>query len=118
MDQDNPRKTADAFISQATPLDLGELVAYQEGAIVSRTLLKGAPGSVTLFAFDKDQALSEHTTPFEALALVLEGEGEFVVGGKALRLKAGEIVRMPSNIPHGLRASSRMKMLLTMLNKA
>lgn len=117
MDKDKPKKPANALIPQGTPLVLEELAAYQEGSIVSRILLKTASGSVTLFAFDKNQALSEHTTPFEALAHMLEGEAEFIVGDKAMSLKAGQLVWMPANIPHALKATTRFKMLLTMLSE-
>jgi quercetin dioxygenase-like cupin family protein len=92
-----------------------DLVNYQEGAVVSRTIVKGATGTVTLFAFDEGQGLSEHTAPFDALAQVLEGEAEIVVSGKPLRTTAGEAVLMPANQPHSLKAISRFKMLLTMI---
>jgi quercetin dioxygenase-like cupin family protein len=92
-----------------------ELVNYQEGAVVSRTIVKGATGTVTLFAFDEGQGLSEHTAPFDALAHVLEGEAEITVSGKPLRTTAGESVLMPANQPHSLKALSRFKMLLTMI---
>ncbi len=91
------------------------LVNYQEGAVVSRTLVKGAAGSVTLFAFDEGQGLSEHTTPFDALACLLEGEAEIAVSGKPMRVKAGDAVLMPGNEPHSLKAVGRFKMLLTMI---
>jgi quercetin dioxygenase-like cupin family protein len=95
--------------------DLAGLVKYQEGAVVSRTLVGRATGTVTLFAFDEGQSLSEHTAPFDALAHVLEGEAEIVVSGKPLPTKAGEAVLMPANQPHSLRALTRFKMLLTMI---
>ncbi len=92
-----------------------DLVNYQEGAVVSRTIVKGATGTVTLFAFDEGQGLSEHTAPFDALAHLLEGEAEITVSGKPLRTTAGEAVLMPANQPHSLKALSRFKMLLTMI---
>jgi quercetin dioxygenase-like cupin family protein len=92
-----------------------ELVNYQEGSVVSRTLVNRTTTTVTLFAFDDGQGLSEHTSPFDALAHVLEGEAEIVVSGKPLRTAAGEAVLMPANQPHSLRALSRFKMLLTMI---
>jgi quercetin dioxygenase-like cupin family protein len=92
-----------------------DLVNYQEGAIVSRTLVNRATGTVTLFAFDESQGLSEHTAPFDALAHLLEGEAEIVVSGKPLLTKAGEAVLMPANQPHSLKALSKFKMLLTMI---
>src|SRR5450759_1046284 len=91
------------------------LAAYQEGAVVSRILLKRGGGTVTLFAFDEGQGLSEHTAPFDAVAHVLEGESEITVSGKPLRTTAGEAVLMPANQPHSLKAVSRFKMLLTMI---
>jgi quercetin dioxygenase-like cupin family protein len=91
------------------------LVSYQEGAVVSRTLVKRGTATLTLFAFDEGQGLSEHTSPFDALAHLLEGEAEISVSGKPLRTKAGEAVLMPANQPHSLKALSRFKMLLTMI---
>jgi len=92
-----------------------DLVNYQEGAVVSRTLVNRGTGTVTLFAFDEGQGLSEHTAPFDALAHLLEGEAEIAVSGKPLRATAGEAVLMPANQPHSLKALSRFKMLLTMI---
>ncbi len=99
----------------AEVVQLASLVNYQEGAVVSRTLVKGATGTVTLFAFAEGQGLSEHTTPFDALAYLLEGEVEIAVSGKPMRVKAGEAVLMPGNEPHSLKAVGRFKMLLTMI---
>ena len=92
-----------------------DLVNYQEGAVVSRTLVNRTTGTVTLFAFDDGQGLSEHTAPFDALAYLLEGEAEITVSGKPLRTTAGEAVLMPANQPRSLKALSRFKMLLTMI---
>lgn len=94
---------------------LAELVNYQEGAVVSRTLIARATGTVTLFAFDEGQGLSEHTAPYDALANVLEGSAEIVVSGKLLPTTAGEAVLMPANQPHSLKAVTKFKMLLTMI---
>jgi len=99
----------------AEAMRLAELVNYQEGAVVSRTLLSRPTGTVTLFAFDAGQGLSEHTAPFDALAHLLEGEAEIVVSGKALPTQPGEAVLMPANQPHALKAVTRFKMLLTMI---
>jgi quercetin dioxygenase-like cupin family protein len=99
----------------AAPVRPVGLADYQEGAVVSRTLLKRAGGTVTLFAFDEGQSLSEHTTPFDALAHVLEGEANIVVAGVLLSVSAGEIVLMPANQPHAVQARTRFKMLLTMI---
>lgn len=99
----------------AAPVRPVGLADYQEGAVVSRTLLKRAGGTVTLFAFDEGQSLSEHTTPFDALAHVLEGEANIVVAGALLNVSTGEIVLMPANQPHAVQARTRFKMLLTMI---
>ena len=94
---------------------LTELVSYQEGAVVSRQVVKQDKGNVTLFAFDERQVLSEHTSPFDALAHVLDGEAEITISGKPQRVKAGEMVLLPANQPHALTAITRFKMLLTMI---
>jgi quercetin dioxygenase-like cupin family protein len=99
----------------AEVVPLIDLVNYQEGAVVSRTLVHRVTGTVTLFAFDEGQGLSEHTAPFDALAHLLEGEAEIVVSGKPLRTAAGEAVLIPANQPHSLKALTRFKMLLTMI---
>ncbi|MBI2866057.1 MAG: cupin domain-containing protein [Chloroflexi bacterium] len=99
----------------AQVLRLTELVDYQGGSVVSRTIVDGKTGTVTLFAFDEGQGLSEHTAPFDALAHILEGEAEIVISGKALHLKEGEMVIMPANEPHALNAARRFKMILTMI---
>jgi len=99
----------------AEVIRLTDLVNYQDGAVVSRTLITRATGTITLFAFDEGQGLSEHTAPFDAVAHVLEGQAEIVVSGKPLRTTAGEAVLMPANQPHSLKALSRFKMLLTMI---
>jgi quercetin dioxygenase-like cupin family protein len=102
-------------MSGATPMAPMALAAYQDGAVVSRTLLKRAGGTVTLFAFDEGQALSEHTAPFDAVAYVLEGEADITVAGSPLKVLAGEMVLMPANQPHAVNARTRFKMLLTMI---
>ena len=94
---------------------LTDLVNYQEGSVVSRTIVKRATGTVTLFAFDEGQGLSEHTAAFDAVAHILEGDAEITVSGKSLRTTAGEGVLMPANQPHSLKALGRFKMLLTMI---
>ena len=96
-------------------LHMAELVSYQDGSVVSRQITKAETGNVTLFAFDKEQELSEHTAPFDALVHVLDGEAEIKISGKAFNLKTGEAIIMPANEPHALRASTRFKMLLTMI---
>ena len=96
-------------------LPIADLIAYQEGAVVSRQIVKAEAGNVTLFAFDLGQELSEHTAPFDALVHVLDGEVEVRISGKPHTLKAGEAIVMPANEPHALKALSRFKMLLTMI---
>ncbi len=99
----------------AEVIRLTDLVNYQEGSVVSRTIVKSATGTVTLFAFDDGQGLSEHTAAFDAMAHLIEGEAEITVSGKPLRVTAGEAVLMPANQPHALKALSKFKMLLTMI---
>ena len=94
-----------------------ELVNYQEGAIVSRTLIKKPTGTVTLFAFDAGQELSEHTAPFDALVQVLDGEAEIIISGKAKQLKAGQMIVMPANKPHAVKAQKQFKMMLIMIRE-
>ena len=96
-------------------LPLVELVAYQDGSIVSCQIAKNEAGNVTLFAFDAGQQLSEHTTAFDALIQVLDGEAEIRIAGEASLLKAGQAILMPANVPHAVFAPGRFKMLLTML---
>ncbi len=95
--------------------NLKGMVDYQEGSIVSRTLLDKKTGSVTLFAFDKGQRLSEHTAPFDAVVYVLEGEAEITISGRPYRLKEGEMIIMPANEPHAVNAPKKFKMLLVMI---
>ena len=102
----------------ATPTAPLAMVAYQDGAVVSRTLLKRAGGTMTLFAFDEGQSLSEHTAPFDAVAHVLEGEAGITIAGTLHTVSPGEIVLMPANQPHAVQARTRFKMLLTMIRSA
>lgn len=92
-----------------------EMVGYQDGAVVSRTLIDKKAGTVTLFAFGEGQGLSEHTAPFDALVQVVDGEAEIAIAGQPFHLQAGEIIVMPANVPHALKAARRFKMLLTMI---
>jgi len=100
-----------------TAVDLGGLVDYGEGAVVSRTLVQANVGTITVFAFDKGQGLSEHSTPFDALVQILDGKAEITIGGQVVRVSAGESVLMPADVPHALHASERYKMLLTMIRE-
>ena len=99
--------------AEVKPLD--ELLQYQDGSIVSRVLLKNKGGTVTLFAFDRGEGLSEHTAPFEALVLLVDGEAEVEIAGKVYGVRQGETITLPANIPHAVRAATRFKMLLTMI---
>ncbi len=99
------------------PVRLAEMVAYQEGAIVSRTLLDRKAGTVTLFAFDEGQQLSEHTTPYDALVYVLEGTAEITIEGTPHRVSAGEGIGLPAHRPHAVRAVRPFKMLLIMVRE-
>jgi quercetin dioxygenase-like cupin family protein len=96
-------------------MKLRDLVAYQSGAVVSRTLLEAEGGTVTAFAFDEGQGLSEHTTPYDASVIVVEGEVEIKISGLLHTLKEGEMIIMPANKPHALKALTKFKMILTML---
>lgn len=96
-------------------ITLASLVEYQTGAIVSREVLRKETGTVTTFAFDEGQALSEHTAPFDALVCVLEGEAEILIAGKPHRVTAGQAIIMPANVPHAVKAVARFKMMLVMI---
>jgi quercetin dioxygenase-like cupin family protein len=99
----------------AAPVPLLTLISHQEGSVVSRILLKRSGGTITLFAFDAGQGLSEHTAPFDAVVHVLEGDAEITVAGVPLKVSAGQSVLMPANQPHAIHAPARFKMLLTMI---
>ena len=94
---------------------LVDLVAYQDETIVSKTLLEKPTGTITLFAFDKSQGLSEHTAPFDAMVCVLDGVAEITISGSPVVVKQGEMLVMPANQPHAVRAVERFKMMLTMI---
>ncbi|MGD0658748.1 MAG: cupin domain-containing protein [Syntrophorhabdales bacterium] len=99
----------------AAPEKLVDLVAYQEGAVVSREIVNKPTGTVTLFAFAERQGLSEHTAPFDALVHVLEGEVEITISGASHRVSTGEAIIMPAGLPHALKGLTRFKMLLVMI---
>ena len=92
-----------------------DLVSYQEGSIVSKTILEKKTGTVTLFAFDAGQGLSEHTAPFDALVWILDGEATVTISGRSFRLEEGEAILMPANQPHALEGPGKFKMMLTMI---
>jgi quercetin dioxygenase-like cupin family protein len=100
---------------KAQAATLADLVNYQDGSIVSQEIVKQKTGTVTIFAFDEGQGLSEHTAPFDALAHVLEGRAEMTISGKPYQLKEGEAIIMPANQAHAVKAVTRFKMILTMV---
>ena len=100
---------------KAEILEIAQLVGYQDGSIVSRLIVQSEAGNVTLFAFDAMQELSEHTTPFDAMVHILDGEAGIVISGKTFQLAAGQAIIMPANEPHAVKAKTRFKMLLTMI---
>ena len=96
---------------------LAGLVGYQDGAVVSREIVSQPTGTVTAFAFDQGEQLSEHTAPFDALVIDLDGEADITIGGRSNRVKPGEMIIMPAAVPHALKAVTRFKMLLVMIKK-
>ena len=106
-------KTQGARIGQA--LDLKNIISYQEGSVVSKTLIDRGIGTITLFSFDAGQGLSEHTAPFDAFVQIVDGEAEITISGETHTVKAGEIIIMPADKPHDLRANKRFTMLLVMI---
>jgi quercetin dioxygenase-like cupin family protein len=96
-------------------MSLVDLIEYQDDSVVSREIINKKTGTITLFAFDKGQGLSEHTAPFDAVVEILDGEAELTIGGKVLNAFAGQIVIMPANVPHSVKATKKFKMLLTMI---
>jgi quercetin dioxygenase-like cupin family protein len=101
----------------STPSKVVELLDYQEGSVVSRTLVKKTTGTITLFAFDKGEGLSEHSTPHDAVVEVLDGTVEITIGGVPHQVSAGEGLLLPATIPHALSAITPFKMLLTMIRE-
>jgi quercetin dioxygenase-like cupin family protein len=97
------------------PLTMTELAAYQDGSVVSRTLIDKKIGTLTLFAFDEGQGLSEHTAPYDAFVQILDGEAEITIAGTVHHLVAGQMIIMPADRPHALKAVKRFKMLLVMI---
>ena len=96
-------------------MKLANLVEYQDKAVVSRTIIDKKSGTVTLFSFDAGQTLSEHTAPFDAMVYIVDGEAEVAISDKNFHMKEGDMIIMPENRPHSLRAPKRFKMLLTMI---
>ncbi len=113
MEKEKEKKGPEGLVAEVHRLV--DLVAYQKGSVVSRTIIDKKTGTVTLFSFDEGQGLSEHTAPFDALVCILDGEAEISISGKPLHLKEGEMVIMPANQPHALKAVKKFKMLLAMI---
>ena len=113
MAQDNKEKGAG--IPAERVLEMADLIEYQEGSVVSRTIIDQRTGTLTLFAFATGQGLSEHTAPFDALVYLLDGEADIAIAGQSYRLRKGEMIIMPANKPHALEAIDKFKMLLVMI---
>lgn len=103
------------FFNDLSPKELINEVQYQSNSIVSKQIIKKTNGNITLFAFDKDESLTEHTSPYDAVVYMVDGEMEIRIGGNPYDVKAGEIIVMPPNVPHGLKATQKSKMILTMI---
>jgi quercetin dioxygenase-like cupin family protein len=113
MEQSKKQTSVKEFSMRATRLV--DLIDYQEGSVVSREIINKKTGTITLFAFDQGQGLSEHTAPFDAVAYLFDGEAEITISGKPFRLREGEMIIMPANQPHALNAVRNFKMLLIMI---
>jgi quercetin dioxygenase-like cupin family protein len=99
----------------AQAANLSSLIDYQTGSVISRTIIDKTAGTVTVFAFDQGEGLSEHTAPYDALVYILDGEAEVTISGNPIKLKKGELTIMPANEPHALSAITKFKMLLIMI---
>ncbi len=117
MEKRQGESNANGELPPSEAMRLEDLVGYADGSIVSRTVAKTKGGTVTLFAFDEGQGLSEHSAPFDALVQVLDGQVELTIGGKVVPASAGEAVLMPADIPHAVRAVEKFKMLLVMVRE-
>ncbi len=111
----NEKRSSVETALSGTPTEASTLAAYQEGSVVSRTIMNKETGSVTFFAFDEGQGLKEHTTPFDALVQIIDGEAEITISGVPKTVQAGEIIIMPAKEPHALHANKRFMMILTMI---
>lgn len=113
-----PKHSDETAADKFTTGNALELVTYQQGAVVSREIVRKKTGTVSIFAFDKGQGLSEHTAPFDAFVHVLDGEALITVGGSPNHLAKDDMILMPANVPHALKAIERFKMMLVMIRKA
>jgi quercetin dioxygenase-like cupin family protein len=112
---DNKSKTSVLQICVGKAQEPAKLVEYADDSIVSKTILDKTAGTITLFAFDKGQKLSEHKAPYDAVVQIIEGTGKLTIGGKEVNVPAGQIITMPANIPHAVSAEEKFKMLLIMI---
>lgn len=110
-------KSTRKLLETSKSFDLTKLIEYSKDSIVSRTIAERKAGTLTVFAFDKGQGLSEHSAPFDAIVQVIDGNGEFTIGGVPVKVSAGQLIIMPANVPHAVRAVKKFKMLLTMIKK-
>ncbi len=115
MDMPDSEEPGDTKKLAGVAATLTDLLEYQDDAVVSRTIIDKKTGTLTLFSFDEGQGLSEHTAPFDAFVYIVDGEAEVTISGNSLQLRAGEVVVMPANEPHALRATKRFKMMLVMI---
>ncbi len=113
--EDTKKREGRGALGPAQKQNLASLVSYQSGSVVSRTIINHRAGTMTLFAFDEGQGLSEHTAPYDALLHVLEGEAQVTVAGEKSKVKGGEAMVLPAGKPHAVKAAGRFKMLLTMI---
>jgi len=102
-------------VEKSQPIEMARFAEYQEGSIVSRTIIEKKAGTITFFAFDEGQGLSEHIAPYDALVGILDGEAQAVISGKTFHLKDGEMIILPANKPHALKAIKKFKMMLIMI---
>jgi len=107
--------TMNSKFNKGEVMDLNKLIEYSDNGIISKRLLDNSSGNITLFSFDRDQKLSEHSAPFDALVQVTEGKAEIRIGGNPNILRAGESIIMPANVPHAVYATEKFKMILTMI---
>ncbi|HSA58627.1 MAG TPA: cupin domain-containing protein [bacterium] len=113
MSQETEKQTLESLRGHSQPVD--RLAEYQAGSIVSTRIIQKKAGNVTAFAFDQGQELSEHTAPFDALVTLVDGEANIMVGGSWNKMRSGEAILLPANVPHAVKAVTRFKMLLTMI---
>ena len=114
------KKILNGYLGKTTmnlnkPNQIASLIEYQKDAVVSKTIIKKEKGTITVFAFDKEQGLSEHTAPFDALVQVLDGKADVIIDGESNIVQAGEMIIMPANKPHALKAIEKFKMMLVMI---